>query len=685
MPRAFLVWTAWLAGTSWVGISLVQAHRFDGLFAAGGGVAFAILAGLTAPRETSQASRASLWIAALALLLSCSLFPSVDTTLFSQDASVHRAAGRWLERHGTLAIPDPELEVLDPQARLRLLGAGSLTDKRMSLVRVPGGIVLPDLDETVAYPSFSHLLSVWVAISIAAFGSAGPGILGAVFAFSAWWAIGLLAWKEGGAWAAIAALALLSSWLPEHWFARFLMPAIVAQALVWCGVAVARFAMEAYGLDPRGRPSGAPAPPERRRRAWAAGLVAGLALGVAAFARLEQFWVFIPAVLLVRVFASPARRILPPGAIWALLLTGAQGLFHLWWIPTDYGNRIYKSAQNIYLKFVLWLFEQLGGDGYTLAFLLNRVLPVAVLVGIGLLVWWGRRLDRLRPGSLFRPLLVVVTAVWLFELYSRGLPDSFSVLASIVFYIPWAVFGAVLLGVPTLLTLPGLELALVLESLDQIVWGRVSPEHVWASRRLVTVALPVLSLAAVRGAYGAALGGNVGRWVARAMIAIAVVVGIVRLQAVAGEPFQVDGHAFVADFAREIPADSTVILVKPLDWLHLASALWLGEERKTLVMREEGYPGYDEAFEQYLLGQMDRPVFVVAGAVVGPQGGDDEAQGELARLPDGIRLERLGTFVWKASTLEVTLDRLPREILEKRAFLHLYRAHAVQGTAGESG
>lgn len=689
MPRSLLVWTAWLAGTSWVGMTLVQAHRFDGIVAVAGGAALAILAGALAPRATRGSERASGWVAAWALLLSCTLLPSIDTTLFSQDASVHRASGRWLEAHGSLAIPDRDLELVDPQVRLRLFGAGSLTDKRMSLVRVPGGIVIPDIDETDAYPSFSHLLSVWIAISISVLGDAGPRVLGLLFAFSAWWAIGCLAWKDGGAWAAVAAVGLLASWLPEHWFGRFLMPAIVAQALVWCGAAVARFAMESYGLDPLGRAVDAAPSVAERRRAWLAGAVAGLALGVAAFARLEQFWVFIPALLLVRVFAAPARWVLPPGAVWPLLLTGAQGLFHLWWIPTDYGNRIYKSAHNIYRTFVLWLFDMLGGDGYTLAFLLNRVLPIAVLVGIGLLLWWGRRIDRRTPGSLFRPLLVVITVVWLFELYSRGLPDSFSVLASMLFYIPWTVFGAVLLGLPSLLALPGLELALVLESVDQVVWGRVSPEHVWASRRLVTVALPVLSLAAVRGAFGSAFGGDLGRWVARALIVVAVVIGVVRLYPVVGVPFQGGGQTFVADFAEEIPPDSTVVLVKPLDWLHLASALWLGEGRRTIVMREEGYPGYDEAFERYLLTQLDRPMFVVAGAVVGPQGGDDEARGELARFPESIRLERLGTYVWKAPTLEVTLDRLPREQLERRAFLHLYRARraadAPQASAEPSG
>ncbi len=678
MPVGFLCWAAWLAGTSWVGVTLTEAGHFSAVASVGGGLALAGVVRAKLAGGACGASRASRWIAGLALVLCTSLLPAIDTTLLSQDASVHRAAGRWLAAKGSLAIPDPALESTDPAARLVLFSGGSLTDKRTSFVRIPGGVVVPDLDETVAYPSFSHLLSVWVAIALSLFGQAGPHGLGVLFAFSAWWAIGLVAWKEGKGWGAVAALAMLATWLPEHWFGRFLMPEILAQALVWSGAAAARFSMDAFGLDPMGRDLGSASARAERRAGWIVGAVAGLLLGVAAFARLEQFWIFIPALLLVRVFAPPARWVLPPGALGPVLLLGAQGLFHLWWIPTDYGNRIYKSAQSVYLQFVLVVARLARGDGYVLEFLLNTVLPICVLLGVGFLLWWGRRLDRRTPGSLFRPLVVVITLVWLVELYSRGFPSSFSVLGSIFWYVPWPVWGAVAIGLPTLAGLPGLELALVLEAIDQVVWGRVSPEHIWASRRLVTVALPVLALAAVRGGFGAARWGRPGAYVARSLIVLAVLLGAVRLQPVVGVPFQAGGREFVADVAEDIPQGSTVVLVQPLDWLHLASALWLGEGRHAVVMRGEGYPGYDAVFEEFLLGRLDAPLYVVAGAVVGPAGGDDEARGELARLPDGVRLERLSTYVWTAPTLEVTHDRLPEATIERRAFLHVYRAHRAE-------
>ena len=673
MPRAFVVWAAWLAGSSWVGITLTQVGLFSaGASVLGGGVV-ALGVVLLVARLPSMGG-AQKWIAFGAAVACVTLLPSIDTTLFSQDASIHRAAGRWLAREGVLAVPDPTLEGVAPDARLTLFSGGSLTDKRTSLVRVPGGVVIPDVDQTVAFPSFSHLLSVWVAIATQLLGDDGPRWLGVLFAFTAWWGIGLVAFRDGGGWGAAAALALLATWLPQHWFGRFLMPEILAEALVWSGVAIARSGMQAAGLDPQGREAEARPSGARWRGALAAGAVAGLCFGVATFARLERFWVFVPALLVVRCFVPPARWVLPPGALVPFSITALQGVFHLWWMPTDYGNRIYKSAQAVYLQFVLVMAKVAGNDGYLLAFLLNRVLPIAVLAGVIGLLWWGARLERRVPGSRFRPLVAVTAILWLVQLYSRGWPESFPVLGAMPWYIPWPVWGAVLVGLPTLAGLPGLEIALILEAIDQVVWGRVSPEQIWASRRLVSVALPVLALAAARGAFATDAFGRVGAYAARALISVALLLGLLSVYPVVGVPWQAGGREFARDLAEDLPPDATVLLVKQLDWLHLASALWLGEGRHAVVMRESGVPKYEAVLDDYVSSLGGRPVYVLAGAVLGPDGGGHEMVEELDRLPDDLRLERVSSYSWLAPTLEVTSDRRPKERLERRAQMHLYRA-----------
>ncbi|MEO2169432.1 MAG: ABC transporter permease subunit, partial [bacterium] len=172
----------------------------------------------------------------------------------------------------------------------------------------------------------------------------------------------------------------------------------------------------------------------------------------------------VPALLLVRVFVQPRRWVLPPGACVAFSVTAAQSVLHQWWLPTDYGNRIYKTAIGIYLTFVVHLAGVVDGNGWILTPLLNRVLPVCVILGVLGLLWWGRRLERRAPGSLFRPLLGVVVVLWLGQLYSRGLPDEFPVVQSLQWYIPWPVWGAVIPGILALASVPGLEIALLLEA-----------------------------------------------------------------------------------------------------------------------------------------------------------------------------------------------------------------------------
>src|SRR5262249_48588168 len=116
VTRAFLCWTAGLATTSWVGITLAELGHFSAWVALVAGVATAYR--LARPREPGIPGGGLVVGCVVAAL--CSLFPTVDTTLLSQDASVHLAAGRWLDRTGSLAIGDPTLDGLSEQTRLEL-------------------------------------------------------------------------------------------------------------------------------------------------------------------------------------------------------------------------------------------------------------------------------------------------------------------------------------------------------------------------------------------------------------------------------------------------------------------------------------------------------------------------------------------------------------------------------------
>ena len=667
VERLFLAWIASLAAASWVGITLAAVGAFTLAPVVAGAVlaAAAVLLALRGASRVVPPVRGGFALPLVALALSATLLPAIDTTLLSQDASIHRASGRWLARSGGLGIPDDSFAALSEDDRLQLFGGASVSPQRLSLTRLPGGVVLPDLSGTVAYPSFSHLLAVWVAIAECAGGERAIAALGPVFAATAWWAVGLLALLDAGLLAALIAPLLLAVLLPEHWFARYLMPEILAQALVWSGVAAGRLA-EAAG-SPRSRRTAA--------------ILCGAALGVSGFARLEQFWVFVPALLLTRALLPRDRLLLPRGALLPLVLLSSQALLHAFVVPTDYANRIYREAIFAYAPFVVFVSTLTGHDGYATGFILNRVLPVAALAGIGAWIWLGRRVDRRRPGFLRRWSAAAIALPWLALLYRGGWPEHFAALRSVLLYVPWTIAGAIALGALRARRWSGLEIALLLQAIDQLVQARVTDLQPWASRRVVTVVLPVLVLAAVRAlapiretasSLGAWLRPALERRVAIALLLLTVVLAALRVQPVLGRRVQTGGDDLVRRVAAALPPTSYVILAEPLAWVHLAPALWLGEGPTTLVAREQEWfaPALTRFLELPAMG--DRPLYVLSGDVATADGPID-ARAAAPSLPDGFTLEPVAAFAWPTTILEPTVERRPDTIAQRVLDLVLYR------------
>jgi hypothetical protein len=661
MPRLFLCWIAALSMASWVGIASAEIGRFSALAALGAG-ALAAGAVALAVRRGAASDRRSLIAPLMALALVPTISPVIDTTLFSQDASVHRASGAWLARTGAFDIPDPALERLSEDQRFALFDVGSVTAWRLTLARLPGGVVLPDIDRAVSFPSFAHLLAVWVAIAEQTAGDGGVALLGPLFAFTAWWAIGLIAFADAGWIAAVAALALIASWLPEHWFARFLMPEILAQALVWSGVAAARLASSpAFG---GGRVAGA---------------LTGITLGVAAFARLEQLGVFVPSLLLARALLPADRRVFPRGALLPFVVVVAHAAVHLFLVPTDYGNRVVKIISVAWWNVVVAINSLAGGDGYVTIFIVRYVLvPGSLLGGAAWLVWTLRR-DRRVPGFAVRANAAVLAMLWLVLLYSFGLPASFPAVRALFWYVPWTVWGAIAAGASTVARLPGLDLALVIEAADQLFHARVTAEQVWASRRLVTVVLPLIALAAARaaaGPSGVAAGGRT--LAARALVAVSVLLGVVSLAPTAGRTFQQGGADLAERIAARLPADALVVLARPLDWTHLAASLWLRHGRTTIVVRDR--PGFEAALGGLLEGD-ERPRFLLAGAASDTP---DDPPLEVLRppAPRGFELREVERFEWPTTMLETTQDRAPRERITRRTVAILYELQERGGVEG---
>ncbi|MFM7144060.1 MAG: hypothetical protein ACKO2K_19320, partial [Alphaproteobacteria bacterium] len=462
MPRALPCWAAFLATASWAGIAAAEAGRFTpALPLLVGVLGVLVVAWATcasdadrAPREVKAAAGEAA-VLAIALVAAASLLPPVDTTLLGQDASIHRLAGRELARGGAIAVHDPLLDRLGPADRRDLLEFSTTGLLDVSRSRFPGGLVVPSDRSSEVIPSFAHLLSVWIAIADGLFGKRAIGWLGPMFVATAWWAIGILAWRRGGVPAAAAAIALLATWLPQHWFGRFLMPEVLTEALVWGGAALLAFA------------------PGGGRRGDALAAVGGLCLGVACFARLEQLTIFLPAMLLARAVLPWDRALLPRAAWPWFALAAAHATAHLAIVPTDYGKHVSAVSTGAFAH--AW--NLLGGEPRRVG-LAASLLAVAAVAAV-----WALR--RARSGLATRSVAGAAGALAFAAILAGTPPEGLPAARWLSWYVPWPAWIAAAVGAfpPTMPS--GIGLALVFEGLEQVVSPRVNPEQVWGSRRLV--------------------------------------------------------------------------------------------------------------------------------------------------------------------------------------------------------
>lgn len=643
-----------LCAGSWVGMILMELDAWSGGPMLGAGLgAFLVTVWWTRHQLVTRH-----WcVPLLALAASLTLLPSIDTTLLSQDASLYNASGRHLAREGTIRVEDPRLSGMDAVERSALFSLGSFSTFRVSFARLPGGMVVPDPTATAAIPSFSHLLIVWIAFADWCGGPSGILWLGPLLAFLSLWGIGLLAEDQAGWVGAVAALALLVSWMPQNFFGRFLLSEILTQALVWGGVFAARLANREEGQPGAG----------------GLGLLCGLALGVAAMARLEQIFIFVPALFLARAILPIRIRLLPPMA-WVFLGLGiALALLDLTLLPTDYTNRIIKVLALVYSVPVRAVFFLVNNDGYVAIPILRYVLPTLFLLGMLGLALVVTRLERRRVGLGIRGFSALIGGTWLLLVLLASGESELPVLSALGWYVPKVLWIPFMIGAPRFLSLGGLEVALLLQSLDQIFAGRVSLEQIWAARRLVATALPLLALMAASAL--ASRSPRLAR-VAGFTIVLGFFLGIPLLSPLIGRPLQRGGQALAAEIAAVVPAEALLVVARPLDWTHLAAAIWLGEGgATTLVVRESEVREHLPALRRLL--RDEQQVYYLTG--------NFETEGPLVMTEADMNLlrgwERIPAGTWDPvlTRLQSRVDGPPTGLQALRGRIELYRLEAVAG------
>ncbi len=525
-------------------------------------------------------------------------FPAFDTSLFGLDSSLYLASGIHVAEHGSLVIDDPTIALLGPAQRAGWFppyhpGGGP------PFLRVGGGLLLPALDTGRVLPAFQPLLSVWVAIFYALGGDralpAPITYFGALFL----WALASFTAGFAGRWAAGLALGLLTSLVPQYWYSRFLMPEVPSQYFLWAG-------LWAGGLS-------------LSSRATRLGVLSGLAVGVAGLMRLDVLIHVAAGLALWKAFASRGSWPAGPGFVPALTLMAAYAIGHQALFPTHYAAEISPR-----LRILLHHLGRLHLPDYRVAGL--AALAVAMVGGV---LARGRLVDRATVlGAGLRIAALAAFAAYAFAIVATARPDFATNLAWLRIYAGWPIVAVAVIGAlswPRRARNSAERFTLVfglLATAQLFYYPPVSPQPLWAIRRFLRIAFPLLAIAAALGLAGAAVRGRR----VLSVVALAVVLGFgPRLAFTYRQPSYENTMAFVRSIGALVPRGA-VIVGDPAFFaesqLHIA--LWITRDAPAFFVGRT----MAQSLSELRAAMGDRPMLWI-----GPSGREPLATGDLALAP----------------------------------------------------
>ncbi|HEX6210822.1 MAG TPA: hypothetical protein VF136_08600, partial [Methylomirabilota bacterium] len=625
----FAVVAAW----SWVGLTLAEAGWYAPATLVTGAGAASFVAGRwiwrALHREPARPSRRAggPWLA-LWLALATALFtPPGEYLVNGGDGSVYLNIGRALGRHGGLAFSDPLLEHVDRTEWPALFH--TVRTWPHLLDRFPGGVQL-EPDSNVVRPNFFHLLPVWIAnleLLAGPSGAYGAAPLFGVLSVAALW---LFARASCSLLTANLAVVFLAVSFAQVWFARYPGSEIVAQFFILAGLYFAAAWTE--------------------RPAAVTGACAGVAFGLAAFARIDVLLLVSPVVAVFLALTRSRREAgwRPMAAAFALLTL--QALAHALIVSGPYTLRVLHFAFTS--RWATW----------------SGVLLAPAVLAFGILAILGRRRQsgpRLRQAA--TGLLVVVAAAAAIRL-APGLAWGYPAMLLSPVGVTLAIVGTFMLlrlapPRPTLLAI-GLLATSTLVYVDSVRDLNGMPV---VFRRFVPVILPIALFAGSHALTRIWLRGGRTRWAAPALAAL-LLAGFAGQTAplVASPPMQ-DVHERVRGLAGLLPADA-VIVVDSSTPSHLGLSLHYTFGRE--VLHVTSGPGTAAVLGNLAasLSRDGRRLVLAVGrdrSVQRALGSDD-----LARLG----LAAAGTFVLERRELESTIDRFPSDVHTLTTVIDVYNA-----------
>ena len=242
LERWFLQLSLSISLAAWVAILSAELGLFslDALLAAVGLGCLVLWSSGTRVTSTSS-SRDSLRRQALAagaavMLAAALFFPAYPTVLWASDSTVYVNFSRQISKTGSLVFRDRLLTGLAPETKRVLFENSTPEDVTGAYTRLPGGFLIPDPTDDKVTAGFSPLFPIALALFHQLFGMSGTLLVAPLFAVLSVGAMFLVGARLHSTLTGLLSATLLAVSVPQIWFAKFGLPAVVAQFFVLAGL-----------------------------------------------------------------------------------------------------------------------------------------------------------------------------------------------------------------------------------------------------------------------------------------------------------------------------------------------------------------------------------------------------------------------------------------------------------------
>ena len=248
--------------------------------------------------------------AAVGLVFALLVARPFEVVLGARDAGVYAATGFAIARTGGIVqhdallqqiaadeqAGDPALSTAARQAETNLLGTQDKERYLATRLRFAGFLINNgELGEGRVVPQFFHLYPTWIALLASLIGLRGGLLATSMFGLLGVWSVGMLGRRLAGRWVGVLGMLFLVLNGAQVWFSRYSTSEACAQFLSFA-------ALYFFAVMQSERVSAT----ESMRPQWA-GLLAGIAAGQLALARIDFFPIVFPFLIYLAYMALTKR------------------------------------------------------------------------------------------------------------------------------------------------------------------------------------------------------------------------------------------------------------------------------------------------------------------------------------------------------------------------------------------